>query len=174
MKLGAQDEILVRGPNIFPGYWKRPEETSKVLREGWFHTGDQGAVDESGNWRIVGRLKNLIILASGHNVAPEPIEEALLKLLPTAQQVVLFGNGRGFLSAVLTGTVRRQEVEPVLESLNSQLPHYKRIHAFHIHEEPFTVENGLLTANGKLRRELIAVRLQHEIDALYAEKQLVS
>ena len=74
MKISDAGEILVRGPHIFPGYWKRPEETAKALEGGWFHTGDQGEVDATGNWRITGRLKNLIILNSGHNVAPEPLE----------------------------------------------------------------------------------------------------
>ena len=69
-------EILVRGPNVFPGYWQRPAETAKALEGGWFHTGDQGEADATGNWRITGRLKNLIILNSGHNVAPEPLEHA--------------------------------------------------------------------------------------------------
>ena len=55
MQVGENYEIVVRGPNIFPGYWKRPEETARVLRDGWFHTGDQGEVDETGNWKIVGR-----------------------------------------------------------------------------------------------------------------------
>ncbi len=96
MKLGENDEIVVRGPNIFPGYWNRPEETAKALRDGWFHTGDQGEADAKGNWKIVGRIKNLIILGSGHNIAPEPIEEKILEQLPEAQQVVLVGNGRGY------------------------------------------------------------------------------
>jgi long-chain acyl-CoA synthetase len=80
MKLGGNDEILVRGTNVFTGYWNRPEETAKVLRDGWFHTGDQGEIDAAGNWRIAGRIKNLIILGSGHNIAPEPIEEKVLPL----------------------------------------------------------------------------------------------
>ena len=79
MKVGENSEIVVRGPNIFPGYWHRPEQTAAVLRDGWFHTGDQGDVDANGNWRITGRLKNLIILNSGHNIAPEPIEEELFR-----------------------------------------------------------------------------------------------
>ncbi len=77
MSLAENGEILVRGPNIFPGYWQRPGETAKALDGGWFHTGDQGEVDANGNWRITGRLKNLIILNSGHNIAPEPLEETL-------------------------------------------------------------------------------------------------
>src|SRR5713101_4177607 len=98
MKLGENEELIVRGPHIFPGYWNRPQETAKALRDGWFHTGDQGEVDAAGNWRIIGRIKNLIILGSGHNIAPEPIEDELLRNLPGAQQVVLVGNGRGYLS----------------------------------------------------------------------------
>ncbi|MGH9803996.1 MAG: AMP-binding protein, partial [Candidatus Acidiferrales bacterium] len=89
MKLGENDEILVRGPHIFPGYWNRPQETAKVLRDGWFHTGDQGEVNAQGNWRIIGRIKNLLILSSGHNIAPEPLEDKLARLIPGAQQVVL-------------------------------------------------------------------------------------
>ena len=107
MRLGENDEIIVRGPNIFQGYWSRPHETAEVLRDGWFHTGDQGEINEAGNWRIVGRIKNLIILASGHNIAPEPIEDEILQHLRGAQQVVLVGNGRGYLSAIITGEVPR-------------------------------------------------------------------
>ena len=64
MKLGEGNEILVRGPNIFAGYWNRPEQTERVIAGGWFHTGDQGEVTAAGNWRIIGRLKNLLILVS--------------------------------------------------------------------------------------------------------------
>jgi long-chain acyl-CoA synthetase len=171
MKLGQSEEIIVRGPNIFPGYWMRPEETAKALREGWFHTGDQGEVNETGNWSIVGRIKNLIILGSGHNIAPEPIEDELLRHLAGAQQVVLTGNGRGYLSAIVTGDLSREEVQAAVDSVNSQLPHYKQVRAFHIHPEPFSIDNGLLTANGKLKRDLIAARLQAEIEEMYEVKQ---
>jgi long-chain acyl-CoA synthetase len=171
MKLGENDQILVRGPNIFAGYWNRPEETAKVLRDGWFHTGDQGEVDGSGNWRIVGRLKNLIILGSGHNIAPEPIEEAVLRHLPEAQQVVLVGNGRGYLAAIVTGKMRSAQVQAALDQVNPELPHYKQVRAFHLHREPFSVENGLLTANGKLKRDAIAAELKAAIDEIYRVKQ---
>ncbi|HEX2714855.1 MAG TPA: AMP-binding protein [Candidatus Acidoferrales bacterium] len=166
MRLGEKSEILVRGPNISPGYWNRPEETAKVLQNGWFHTGDQGEVSDAGNWSIVGRLKNLIVLDSGHNVAPEPLEETLLRRLPSAKQVVVMGNGRSFLSAVVTGGVAPEEVEAALESVNGQLPHYKRIRAFHVETQPFTIESGLLTANGKLKRDAIAARFGAQMGAL--------
>jgi long-chain acyl-CoA synthetase len=171
MKLGERDEIVVRGPNIFSGYWDRPEETAKSLRDGWFHSGDQGEVDVAGNWRIIGRIKNLIILGSGHNIAPEPIEDDLLRNLPGAQQAVLVGNGRGYLSVIVTGSVTRDQLQAAVDAVNPHLPHYKQIRAVHVHVEPFSIENGLLTANGKLKRDLIAARLQSEIEEMYAVKQ---
>ena len=167
MKVDENGEIVVQGPNIFPGYWDRPEETAKVLHDGWFHTGDQGEVDTNGNWRIVGRIKNLIILGSGHNVAPEPIEDRILRELPDAIQVVLVGNGRGYLAALVTGNVSREKVQAALDLVNPELPHYRQVRAFHLAGAAFTIESGLLTANGKLKRDLIAERFCKEIDAMY-------
>ena len=167
MRLGENDEIVVRGPNVFPGYWNRPQQTAEVLREGWFHTGDQGEMDASGNWRIVGRIKNLIVLGSGHKIAPETIEEEIARQLPGAQQVVVVGNGRGYLSAIVTGNVNGDQVQAALDAVNPQLPHYKQVRAFCLVSEPFSIDNGMLTANGKLRRELISARMKSEIDGMY-------
>jgi long-chain acyl-CoA synthetase len=167
MKLGEADEILVRGPNVFPGYWNRPQDPANSFYNGWFRTGDLGNVDEAGNWSVTGRFKNLIIPSSGHNIAPEPIEDMVLKALPGAQQVMLVGNGRSFLSAILTGEVTEGQAQKALEMVNPQLPHYKRIHAFFISKDLFTIENGLLTANGKLKREAIAARFASQIEDLY-------
>jgi long-chain acyl-CoA synthetase len=173
MRLGEGEEITVRGPNIFPGYWNRPEETAKALRDGWFHTGDQGEVDAKGNWRIVGRIKNLIILGSGHNIAPEPIEEKLLQHLPGAAQVVLVGNGKGYLSAIITGAVTEEQAQAGIDEVNLQFPHYKQVRAFHVRPEAFTIENGLLTANGKLKRDAIARQMRDQIDEIYRVKVAV-
>jgi long-chain acyl-CoA synthetase len=170
MKLAENEEIVVRGPNIFPGYWNRPEETAKALRDGWFHTGDQGDVDAAGNWRIVGRIKNLIILGSGHNIAPEPIEEKLHQQLTGATQVVLVGNGKGYLSAIITGAVTAEQAQAAIDAVNPQFPHYKQVRAFHLRPGPFTIENGFLTANGKLKRDAIARELRSDIEAMYQVK----
>jgi long-chain acyl-CoA synthetase len=177
MTLAENGEILVRGPNVFPGYWQRPAETAKALAGGWFHSGDRGDVDARGNWRITGRLKNLIILNSGHNIAPEPIEDAIAARLPEAQQVMLLGNQRSFLAAlVATGAngsskaLDTARVQAVLDDLNAQAPHYKQIRAFHVVPEPFSIESGLLTANGKLKRDAIAARFASEIDSLYPQR----
>jgi long-chain acyl-CoA synthetase len=170
MKLGENEEIVVRGPHIFPGYWNRPDETARVLHDGWFHTGDQGEVNVRGNWRISGRIKNLIILNSGHNIAPEPIEEKIARFLPGAQQVVVVGNGRGYLCALVTGAVESAEVQAALDALNPELPHYRQIRKFTVVREVFSPENGLLTANGKLRRDAIDARYASDINAMYDSK----
>jgi long-chain acyl-CoA synthetase len=173
MRLGVNDEIIVRGPNVFSGYWNRPQQTAEVLREGWFHTGDQGEMDASGNWRIVGRIKNLIVLGSGHKIAPELIEDEIKRELPGAQQIVVVGNGRGYLSTIITGNVSEQQVQAALDVVNRELPHYKQVRAFCLRREPFSIENGMLTANGKLRRDLISVRLKNEIEDMYGVRQAV-
>lgn len=178
IKVGENQEILVRGPNVFPGYWQRPAETAKVLEGGWFHSGDQGEVDPTGHWQITGRIKNLIILDSGHNIPPEPLEEKLAACLPEAQQVVLVGNQRSFLAALVTADssngstdgLTGANIQSAIDTMNSDLPHYKKIRAFHVLPEPFSIENGLLTTNGKIKRGEIAARYAAEIEGLYQKK----
>jgi long-chain acyl-CoA synthetase len=170
MIAGENDEIVVRGPNIFAGYWNRPEETAKVLRDGSFHTGDQGEVNSRGNWRISGRIKNLIILNSGHNVAPEPIEEKIAQHLPGAQQIVVLGNGRGYLSLLVTGSVDSKMVQAALDNVNSELPHYRQIRNFTILKEVLTPESGLLTAMGKIKRDAINAKFRNEIEQMYRKQ----
>ncbi|MGA8274602.1 MAG: AMP-binding protein [Candidatus Sulfotelmatobacter sp.] len=173
MKLGDNDEVLVRGPNIFREYWNRPEQTAEALRDGWFHTGDQGEINAEGNWRIAGRIKNLIVLGSGHKISPEPIESKIAKLLPEAQQVVVVGNGRGYLSAMVTGSATSEKVQAALDVVNPELPHYKQVRAFCVLPEAFSIENGALTVNGKLKRDVIAARMENEIESMYRVKQAV-
>jgi long-chain acyl-CoA synthetase len=170
MTLAENEEIVVRGPHIFPGYWKHPEETARVMKDGWFHTGDQGEKNKSGNWRIIGRIKNLIILNSGHNVPPEPIEEKIAQRLAGAQQVVVVGNGRGYLCALITGQVTASDAQKVIDTVNADLPHYRQIRNFSILPGVFTTDDGLLTANGKLRRDAIDRRFPAEIATMYSGK----
>jgi len=170
MKTVDNEEIVVRGPHVFAGYWNRPEETARVLRGGWFHTGDRGEVNLRGNWRIIGRIKNLVILNSGHNVPPEPIEDKIAQLLPAAQHVVIVGNGRGYLCALIAGPVEPQAVQSALDAVNPGLPHYRHVRNFAVVREVFTPENGMLTANGKLRRDAINARFASEINSMYDRK----
>jgi long-chain acyl-CoA synthetase len=174
MRAAEDGEILVRGPNVFPGYWQRRSETAKALEGGWFHTGDQGEADANGNWRITGRVKDLIILSSGHNVAPEPLERELAHRLPQAQQVILVGNQRSFLSALVTtdstNGLTRAAIQGAVEVVNADLPHYKQIRAYEIVPEPFTAENGLMTTMGKMKRDAISARYAAEIERMYRRK----
>ena len=173
MKLGDNDEILVRGPNIFLKYWNRPEQTAEALRDGWFHTGDQGEVSTAGNWRIAGRIKNLIVLGSGHKVSPEPIETAIAKILPEAHQVIVVGNGRGYLSLLVTGAVTSEKVQSALDEVNPELPHYKQVRAFRVIPDAFSVESGSMTVNGKYKRDVISARMKNVIEDMYSVKQAV-
>jgi len=166
MRLAENDEIIVRGPNIFPGYWNRPQQTAEALHDGWFHTGDQGEINAAGNWRIVGRIKNVIVLGSGHKISPEAIEDQIAQQIAGAQ-VVVVGNGRGYLSLIVTGNASREQIQRVLDAVNPQLPHYKQIRAFCLRPEPFSIENGMLTVNGKLKRDVIAARMREEIEQMY-------
>lgn len=172
--VGENDQIVVRGPNVFPGYWNRPEETARALAGGVFHTGDQGEVNSKGNWRISGRIKNLIVLNSGHNVAPEPIEDKIARRVPGAQQVVVVGNGRGYLCALVTGVVGANAVQSALDHVNIDMPHYRQVRNFLILSEAFTPESGLLTANGKLRRDAINAQFREEIDQMYRKHAAVA
>jgi long-chain acyl-CoA synthetase len=170
MRTAENQEIVARGPHIFAGYWNRPEETARVLRDGWFHTGDQGEVNVRGNWRIIGRIKNLIILNSGHNIPPEPIEDKVAQHLPAAQHVIVVGNGRGYLCALIAGAVENAAVRSALDAVNPGLPHYRQVRNFVVISETFTLENGFLTANGKLRRDAINARFASEINSMYDRK----
>ena len=171
MKVGENEEIVTRGPHIFPGYWNRTDETARVLQDGWFHTGDQGERNARGKWRISGRIKNLIVLNSGHKVAPEPMEEKFAQLLPLARQVVIVGNGRGYLCALIAGTVARAAVQEALDRVNRELPHYRQIRDFKLIGDAFTPDSGLVTALGKLRRDVVSERFASEINTMYEEKK---
>ncbi len=162
------DELQVRGPNVFPGYWGKEDLTRAAFTDdGWFRTGDRAEVDDHGNWRIVGRLKNLLVPTSGHNVAPEPIEQLLTERIPGVEVAVLVGHARPYLTAILAGPTDAAAVERALDALNGELPHYKRVRAFHLASEKFTPENGLLTANQKVKRDAVEARYAAEIAALY-------
>jgi long-subunit acyl-CoA synthetase (AMP-forming) len=87
--------------------------------------------------------------------------------------VVVVGNGRGYLSAIVSGSVTGEQVQAALDAVNPGLPHYKQVRAFRLSQEAFSIENGMLTANGKLKRDLISARMKSEIDEMYQVKQTV-
>lgn len=178
MRRSDAGEIETRGPHIFAGYWGRPQPTQDAFTDdGWFRTGDLGEVDALERWRISGRQSAVLVLRTGHNVAPEPLEEALRQALVddlgpalADAQVVILGHGQPHLIALLAapeGDLPEARIRDTLTRLNPTLPKPKQIHRFQVLEEPFSNENGLLTANLKLRRKAIAERYADAIQALY-------
>jgi len=168
VRLGEGEEMQVKGPNIFARYWNKDEATAGAFTpDGWFRTGDRGEVDEHGNWRIIGRVKNLLVPSSGHNVAPEPLEQLLVERIEGVEQALVVGHARPFLTAILTGQADPDAIQQAIDAINGELPHYKRIRAFHLASEPFTVENELLTANQKVRRDAIEQAFASDIDRMY-------
>lgn len=166
-RMGDDGELLVRGPNVFAGYWRNPEATQSAFQDGWFRTGDQVELDGTGNTRIVGRVKNLLVPTSGHNVAPEPIEQLIQARVPGVEQAVLVGHGRPYLAVVLVGTPDASRLDDQLAELNRELPSYRRVRKWLLADQPFSIENGQLTANRKLRRQVIEAAYAERIAALY-------
>jgi long-chain acyl-CoA synthetase len=167
LRVSDTGELLCRGPNVFPGYFRRPEASAEILRDGWFHTGDQAELDAHGCVKIIGRLKDVIVPESGHNVAPGPIEDKLLRAAQGIEQVVVVGHGRPYLTALVAGSIPNGELDVVRERVNAGLPHYQRLRKAYRVPEPFTPDNGLLTANQKLRRNAIEAHYRDAIEEMY-------
>jgi long-chain acyl-CoA synthetase len=167
IKLSEDGEFMCRGRNVFAGYWNQPEATAQTIRDGWLYTGDQAQIDGTGSVQVVGRLKDVIVPESGHNVAPAPIEERLVLSGSGIEQAVVVGHGRPYLTAIVTGQLADAELERVRESVNTQLPHYQRLRKLYRAPEPFTIESGLLTANQKLRRAVIEQHYRTAIEEMY-------
>jgi long-chain acyl-CoA synthetase len=168
LKLSDEGELLVRGPGVFSGYWNRPEATAEAIRDGWFHTGDQCELSRDGNLKIIGRVKNILVPESGHNIAPEPIEQKFLDACPSAGQVMLVGHARPWLLLLVTGDASDADTQAAMDAVNADVPHYRKIKKVVRVPEAFTIENGLLTANQKLRRRAVERRFAAEIDGSYA------
>ena len=126
-KLGPDGEILVRGPQVFKGYWKKPEQTKEAIDvDGWFHTGDLGKFDEKGNLRIIGRKKEIFVMSTGKKVPPISVEE-LVATAKFVQQLVLQGDGWKFISAVITPNfgMLKSHVSREMPALASKMPDFK-------------------------------------------------
>lgn len=168
LKIGDEGELLVRGPGVFKGYWNRPQATAEAIRDGWFHTGDQCDLDPTGNLKIIGRVKNILVPESGHNIAPEPIEQKFLDHCPAVAQCMLVGHARPHLILLVPGEVPDADIQAAIEQVNADVPHYRKIKRHLRVDEAFTIENALLTANQKLRRKAVEARFKVEIDRAYA------
>ncbi len=189
VRLGDDGEILVRGPNVFKGYFKDPAATAETLIDGWLHSGDLGAFDAEGYLNITGRKKEIIITAGGKNVAPKNIEAAL-KQHPLVEEAVVIGDRRRFLSALLTLQMPAvtawltehghtdeprpdhpaviAELEGWVEKVNQDFARVEHVRKFRVLPRSLTVEHGELTPTLKLKRRIIDRNWGELIEAMYA------
>jgi len=192
IKIAADGEILLRGPNIARGYYKQPQATAEVFEPtGWFHTGDIGRLDEDGFLFITDRKKDLIVTAGGMNIAPQNVEN-LLKADPFISQVMVYGDRRPYPVALITlnpdelvkfareqgvltsdpaALVKHprvvERVGRTVEEKNSQLQSYAKIKKFAVLPGDFTQESGELTPTLKVKRKVVAEKYKKELEALY-------
>ena len=192
VKIGAQNELLTRSKCVMRGYWKNEEATRAAIdTEGWFHTGDQARVDARGHYTIVGRIKDIIVLSNGEKISPSDMEAAIL-LDPLFEQVMIVGEGRASLAALLvlnpdlwksfsaSLNIDADDVAPlqtpaVRKTLRTrvnaqikQFPGHTSIRHIHADLTPWTAENGLLTPTLKIKRNQISAHYQSALEALYA------
>jgi long-chain acyl-CoA synthetase len=179
VKLGDDGEILIRGPNVFLGYYKEPEATADALRDGWLCSGDLGSFDKDGFLSITGRKKEIIITAGGKNIAPKNIEAAI-KELPLVGEAVVIGDRRKYLTALVTlepaaaAKVASDRVHSTIQAkideVNKSLARVEQVKKFAVLERPFGIDTGELTPTMKLKRKVIAQKYAREIEAMYADE----
>jgi long-subunit acyl-CoA synthetase (AMP-forming) len=188
VKLADDGEILSRGRHIFKGYYKDPEGTAQTLKNGWLHTGDLGAVTAEGTIRIQGRKKEILKTSGGKMVAPLPLEE-MLKASPLISQVCIVGDGRKYLTALVTLSESAREdlkgretagsetvedpgllsqVKSCFDSLNREHASYEQIKNFTVLSHDFSIEEGEMTPTLKMKRNVIESRYKNLIERMYA------
>ena len=170
----AQDgEIMVRGENVMHGYWRNPEETARVLRDGWLATGDVGHFDEKGRIVITDRKKDLIVNDKGDNVSPQRIE-GILTIQPEIAQAMVYGDRRPHLVALLVpepdiaqSADVQQRLQRAVDRVNAELSVIEKVRRFILADEPFTIDNEQLTPSMKIRRHVISKSYGERLDGLY-------
>jgi long-chain acyl-CoA synthetase len=185
VKLGDDGEILVRGPNVFLGYYKEPEATAEALKDGWLCSGDLGAFDKEGFLSITGRKKEIIITAGGKNIAPKNIE-AMIKQSPLVGEAVVIGDRRKYLTALVTLDLDaarkvapdaahdhpqiRSQIQVAIDEANKLLARVEQVKKFAILPVAFGIDSGELTPTMKIKRKVIAQKFAREIEAMYVDE----
>ena len=191
VRIGTEDELLVKGPNVMLGYWNNAADTARVLTpDGWLHTGDQARIT-AGHVYITGRIKDILVLSNGEKVPPADMEQAI-SMDPLFEHALVLGEGRSYLTALLVlseelwaGLAREMALDPgAAESLKDphlhkeilkrvrlahlDFPGYAKIRRVTLTLEPWTVDNGLLTPTLKVKRNRVLERYREEIERMYA------
>jgi len=193
VKFAADGEILIKGPGVMTGYHNLPELTDEVFTDGWFHTGDIGELTDEGNLRITDRKKDLIKTSGGKYVAPQSIESKFKAVCPYASQIVVHGDGRNFVSALVTldpqsiqawaegqglagksyaeivSSPQAQDmVEGHITVLNESLPRWETVKRFAILTDDLSVESGELTPSLKVKRKVVERKHIDVLDSFYS------
>ena len=192
VRIGPEGEILTRGPNVMQGYYRNEAATREAIRDGWFHTGDIGHLDGDGYLVITDRLKDLLVLAAGKKVAPQPLE-AKLKASPRVAEAVLLGDRRPYVVALVVPNFANLEAEAKtrgwafgshaellaraevvalyqaeIDRLNADLAPFEQVKRFALLDRELSQECGELTPTLKVKRRVIAENFAQVIDSLYA------
>lgn len=168
LRLAEDGEILIQGPNVMKGYWKRPEETRETLQDGWLHTGDIGVLDPDGHLRITDRKKDLIVTSGGKKIPPQMIEGAL-KSSPKVHEAIVVGDGKKFIGALIIpeGQATQAEIAAEVDRVNASLAQFEKVKRFELIPNDLSVENGTLTPSLKVKRKVVAERYRDVIEKLF-------
>tara|TARA_B100001142_G_scaffold295839_1_gene317082 strand:+ start:94 stop:1827 length:1734 start_codon:yes stop_codon:yes gene_type:complete len=170
VKIAEDGEILVRGENVMIGYWNNQEETNKVLKNGWLHTGDIGEINDN-YLKITDRKKDIIITPGGDNISPVKIENDISKI-SFVEQALVYGDNKPYLIAIIVLSLEQKdlsndEIQNEIDKINKNLTKLEKIKKFIIVKEQFTIENGMMTPTLKLKRYKIIKKYLTEIEKLY-------
>ena len=189
-RIGENNVLFARGPNIMMGYWKNPDATRAVLSDdGWLNTGDQVRIDERGFIHITGRIKEIIVLGNGEKVPPVDMEMAI-QMDPLYEQVLVYGEAKPYLSAIVvlndeewTLAATEAKLDPTLEGAGKekaekylvqrigkqirQFPGYAQVRKVSVAREKWTIDNGMITPTLKLKRNLIVKKYAASIEEMY-------
>jgi len=168
VKIAEDGEVLIKGENVMLGYWNNIEETNKVIKNGWLHTGDIGEVDKNGYLKITDRKKDIIVNLGGDNIAPSKIEN-ILCLNEFIKQSFVYGDKKNYLVALLVveKDTNKEKIKIILEKINKNLTLIEKIKKFALINEEFTINNGMLTPTLKLKRKEIIKNYKHQLENLY-------
>ena len=170
VKLADDGEILVRGENLMIGYWNNDDATNETIKDNWLYTGDIGEFDQEGYLKITDRKKDIIVSLGGDNIAPSKIEN-LLSLSAEIEQVCVFGEQKNYIAALIVINkeinASKETIQKIIDQINLELTQPEKIKKFSIIDEPFTIENNLMTPTMKVRRHEVQKKYSNIINQLF-------
>jgi long-chain acyl-CoA synthetase len=169
VKIANDGEILVKGENVMLGYWNKKEETDKVIKDGWLHTGDIGEIEPNdGYLKITDRKKDIIVSLGGDNISPAKIENMITNE-QEVDQCMVYGDKKNYLVALIVANKEflKEKINNVIENVNKKLTIVEKIKKIQLIDENFSIENGLLTPTMKIKRKKVTEKYKKDLEKLY-------